>query len=131
MLRGVFTVMLIVFAGMGCARFEQRAERYDADACPICNNITNGKCPYCNGTGKCMYCKGEKQRHVVSPNYSEEDIKPFSYKEPCPYCKSSGVCRYCNGSGKCWSCSGSAKVKGNWDCLSFRPETPVGATPEK
>lgn len=126
---GIISVCLglIVFS---CARSEQRGRRYDPEECPICAHITAGKCSYCYGTGKCMYCKGNKKRLTVSPNIMEENIKPFSYKIDCPFCKASGVCQYCNGSGKCWACNGTAKCGGNWECLVKR-EKVVDSTVKK
>ncbi|MCX7727741.1 MAG: hypothetical protein N2053_12945 [Chitinispirillaceae bacterium] len=112
--------LFLVLIVLSCARPEQRARRYDPEECPICAKITAGKCSYCYGSGKCMYCKGNKKRLTVSPNIMDENIKPFSYKTECPFCKGSGVCQYCKASGKCWACNGTAKCKGKWECLVNR-----------
>ena len=117
----LFMMMLLCIS---CSRPEKRAARYDQTACPICKNVTNGTCSFCKGSKKCMYCKGTGIRKEVSPNYSEEDIRPFFYQEPCPYCNGTGVCTYCNGSGKCWACNGTEKVAGDWDCLNRREMLP-------
>jgi RecJ-like exonuclease len=124
MIRNSVVILLAVVAGFSCVRFEKRAARYDTTACPICSHVTDGICSYCNGSKECMYCKGQKERLTVSPNIIEDSgIKPFSYKTPCPFCKSTGVCTYCNGTGTCWACNGSTKVAEDWDCLNSR--TPV------
>lgn len=117
MIRSSAVIFIIILICISCTRTNQRNLRYDASACPICINITNGACSYCNGTKKCMYCKGLKERRVVSPNLSSEIIKPFEYKEPCPYCKGNGICNYCSGTGKCWACGGTTKVSPEWKCL--------------
>ncbi|MBN1576319.1 MAG: hypothetical protein JW913_07205 [Chitinispirillaceae bacterium] len=122
MVRNSVAIFMVMVVCTACSRMDKRDARYDTTACPICSHITNGACPYCNGTGKCMYCQGLKERTVVSPNFSEETIKPFSYKKPCPYCKGSGVCHYCNGSGKCWACGGTQKVSKDWECLNSKPQ---------
>ena len=130
MVRSSFLVFLAVLAGLSCTRFEQRNVRYDTVACPICSHITHGECPYCKGSGKCMYCRGQKDRLTVSPNILEDtSIKPFSYKEPCPFCKHTGVCPYCNGKGKCWACNGTRKVDDTWECLKLK--TPAMAEAAK
>jgi RecJ-like exonuclease len=120
MIRSSAVILIAMLMCISCTRMEHRGARYNATACPICSNITDGACSYCKGTKKCMYCNGTGERRVVSPNYSEEEIKPFDYKEPCPYCNGTGVCTYCGGTGKCWACGGTAKVAGDWECLRDR-----------
>ena len=121
MVRSSVVILLALIAGFSCSRFEQRSARYDKTACPICTNISNGKCSFCNGSGVCPFCKGKKERLTVSPNrFDDANIKPFSYKTPCPFCKSTGKCPECNGSGTCWACGGSAKVGEDWECLVSR-----------
>ena len=129
MARSIAVIVTIMVVCMSCSRPEQRAARYEPTACPICNNITNGDCSYCQGTKKCMYCKGAGERHVFSPNFSEEDINRFDYEESCPYCNGAGTCTYCNGSTKCWACNGTAKVAPDWKCLVER--TDAGIETEK
>jgi len=118
MIRTTFIIFAMMITCISCARMDQRDPRYNAAACPICYKVTDGTCSYCRGTKKCPYCDGLKERREVNPNYSEDDIKPFSYKEPCPYCKATGVCPYCKGNGKCWACGGTQKASKNWDCLN-------------
>lgn len=121
MVRCFFILSVAMILCISCAHPEKRSARYDPHACPVCAQITKGACSYCNGAGHCMFCKGEKDRHTVSPNIMEDTkIKPFSYKEPCQYCKNSGVCAYCSSTGKCWACGGTAKVSDNWQCLNSK-----------
>ena len=129
MVRSSAVIFIVMLMFISCSRMEQRGARYNAAACPICSHITDGTCSFCKGTKTCMYCNGTGERRVVSPNYSDEEIKPFDYKEPCPYCNGTGVCTYCSGTGKCWACGGTAKVAEDWDCLLER--TDVAAKTEK
>jgi len=96
-----------------CARMEKRTPRYDEKQCPFCTTKP-GSCNYCNGTGKCTFCKGTGKRKTVTPYIADENIKPASYEEECPFCKGTGKCRYCQGSGKCHVCKGTGKID-NWD----------------
>ena len=131
MVRTSVVILLVVIAGLGCARFEQRSARYNKTACPICTHISNGKCSFCNGSGICPYCKGEKDRLTVSPNlFDNNAVKPFSYKTPCPFCKSTGKCSKCNGTGTCWACDGSARVDEHWECLNSRQAAATEKSPE-
>ena len=121
MIRQIVILLVALIACVSCERTEKRSARYNPVACPICSNVTeDGICSFCKGTKKCMYCDGLKERTEKSPNYSEDDIKPFSYKVTCTYCKGSGVCTYCNGGGKCWACNGTRKVAPDWECLNSR-----------
>lgn len=118
MIRYTTLLCAILMLGLACAHPEKRSARYDSTACPICAELTHGNCSYCYGTSHCMFCKGEKERTTVSPNmFEDQKVKPFSYKEPCPFCKNSGLCTYCSGTGKCWACTGTAKVT-TWSCLN-------------
>ena len=126
MLRTSVVLLLAVIAGFSCVRFEQRAPRYDKTACPICSEISHGKCSFCNATGECSYCKGEKERLTVSPNLVDDvPMKPFSYKTTCPFCKGSGKCTKCTGTGSCWACNGTSKVDEHWECLNSRGAAPA------
>lgn len=119
MIRTTLLIAITIILGFSCANRDKQSARYDAEGCPICAQITHGSCSYCYGTSHCMFCQGEKERTTVSPNIIENDaIKPFKYKEACPFCKNTGVCTYCNGSGKCWACNGTAKVDTSWKCLN-------------
>jgi RecJ-like exonuclease len=97
----------------GCARMEQRAQRYEASECPFCS-VNPGVCSYCNGDTKCTFCNGTGTRTTVTPHLPEEGVKGSEYTEECPYCSGSGTCRYCKGAGTCWACDGSGTVS-DWD----------------
>jgi hypothetical protein len=122
MVRSALVSILLLLVATSCARMDQRSARYDATACPVCSNITDGTCSFCKGSTKCTYCDGKKERTEVSPNYTEEQMKSFSYKTACEFCKSSGVCTYCKGAGKCWACNGTKKVSPDWQCLNTRQQ---------
>jgi hypothetical protein len=125
MVRCFFMLFVAIIMCMSCAHPEKRSARYDPHACPICAQISKGACSFCNGSGHCLYCEGKKDRRIVSPNIMDNpNIKPFSYKEQCSYCKGSGVCTYCNGKGKCWACGGTAKVSDDWQCLNTKMPAP-------
>ncbi|MBN1759800.1 MAG: hypothetical protein JW863_15845 [Chitinispirillaceae bacterium] len=126
MVRLSVVILFALIVGLGCTRFEQRSARYDKTACPLCTNISDGKCSFCSGSGVCPFCKGEKERLTVSPNlFDDAAIKHFSYKTSCPFCKGTGKCTKCNGSGTCWACKGSKKVDEHWECLNSRSAAPV------
>lgn len=122
MTRVLFLLPVVCALFIVCAHPEKQSARYDSAACPLCVQITDdGTCSYCMGTKQCTFCKGAKERTTMSPNILEDaDMKPFSYKEPCPFCNSTGTCTYCKGSGKCWSCKGSRTLSDSWQCLRDR-----------
>lgn len=122
MVRTALILSLLLITAMSCSRFEERGARYDSTACPICKTITDGSCSYCMGSKICTFCDGTKQHSEVSPNYSDDPIKPFAYKTACIYCKAGGACSYCKGNGKCWACNGTQKVSPDWECLNSRQQ---------
>ena len=77
MVRSSAVIFIVMLMFISCSRMEQRGARYNAAACPICSHITDGTCSFCKGTKTCMYCNGTGERRVVSPNYSDEEIKPL------------------------------------------------------
>lgn len=122
MVRTALVISMLLITTMSCARTEKRGARYNGSACPICVTISDGTCSFCMGSKKCMFCDGLKERTEVSPNFSDEPMKPFAYKAPCIFCKASGVCTYCQGNGKCWACNGTQKVSPDWHCLNSRQQ---------
>ena len=129
MIRSVLTLVTFMALFTSCARFDQRAPRYDVHQCPICQNTTGGVCTYCEGIKKCMFCNGQKVRKTVIPNRTGPGIKKISYiMKPCPYCNGTGVCTYCEGTGKCWTCNGTGKVSDDWTFLVARKPAPFKIT---
>ena len=113
----IFVLLACVVFIVACdPKIEQRAARYDAQDCPVCN--LSGKCRTCDGSGKCTFCGGDGKRISSTKNYTGEGVNLIDYEEDCPFCKASGICSHCKGEKVCSACGGTHKVDFNWSFLT-------------
>ena len=112
-MKKIFLLFICAAFIIGCdPKIEQRAARYNAQTCPVCD--VSGKCRTCGGNGKCSFCGGNGKRITSTKNFTGEGINLIDYEEDCPFCGASGICGHCKGEKVCSACDGKRKVDTNW-----------------